>query len=414
MSKKKSELDTKEEVKTNAIEELTIKDQLEILLKDDIVGVRNWNNWREEKKYPFVNLSGVNLSGVDLSGINFSSANLEGINLKNANLYHAKFKNANLKNANLSGSNLFSAQFSGANLEGANLENTFLYGANLFNCNLSGANLNQINLPNGNMMSYDFSGAILTNAILYGCNLSAAWLVGADLTDADLRKTNLTGTVLQNANLSKVKLDGATFGGTVLTGAKLSEVNLNEVDLSDIRLSDSKIELLDSQNYIDEGGLIEDANFLRDWDTLVFDAPQDWYELSEEIKGRSKLTAQICEINYTDNNPHNRFIKVSLTQRVIDHNKSLKYLLWAVVSEENFQECVNLYNENTDEKKHFEGAIANNIDEYDDILWFPVDIEFEKNESIPKIIPWGIYDLTLTRNFYLGVYNNDIAKGQKL
>jgi len=69
-----------------------------LLLKQ---GIEQWNEWREEYRGLWPDLSGANLSNADLGNADLSGADLSGADLSNADLIGAYLSKANLSNANL-------------------------------------------------------------------------------------------------------------------------------------------------------------------------------------------------------------------------------------------------------------------------------------------------------------------------
>src|SRR5450755_2323923 len=69
------------------------------------------------------------------------------------------------------------------------------------------------------------------------------------------------------------------------------------------------------------------------WPALTYSSPTNYDTLSDEDKQNiGKLDRDFCVIIYPDQT--DRFIRCTLTQKVIDHCTDLKYGLWALLSEE--------------------------------------------------------------------------------
>ena len=165
-------------------------EQLDIIL----MGVGEWNQWRDENQGITPDLRGAGLSEANLNSIDLHDALLDNINLKEAvldwaNLEGASLKHANLKEATFNGARMMRADYSWADmkevtLSGMLLRNTIFHGTNLKEADLSGADLRD-------------------------SDLSAANLGEANLTKADLRGANLRGADLSEAQLQGAKVQGA-------------------------------------------------------------------------------------------------------------------------------------------------------------------------------------------------------------
>jgi hypothetical protein len=150
-------------------------------------GVKAWNQWQDQHRNIWPDISGANLSGATLSRANLSRTNLS---------------RTNLSKANLSGANLSGANLSGADLDEADLSEAFLGGATLIRA--------------------DLREATLIRATLIRASLSGAYLRGTDLGGAYLCGTDLREAYLSNANLTKTDLFVAEFGETVFGNTNLT------------------------------------------------------------------------------------------------------------------------------------------------------------------------------------------------
>jgi uncharacterized protein YjbI with pentapeptide repeats len=226
------------------------------------LGVKDFNNWRNDNPDRKPDLIKANLSGMNLSGANFSGADLSGADLSGADL-----SEANLSMATLIKANLFRVNLGSANLSEAKLKDAYLCQADLSAANLSEANLSYTDLTETDFTEADLRGAILRgadltlarldnevnlrNADLRDAYLGAASLYGADLSGVDFRGAEINGAnfgeaILEGANLrgadfSKANLFGANLRGADLYKTNLELANLVETNLKGTNISNSRI-----------------------------------------------------------------------------------------------------------------------------------------------------------------------------
>jgi len=161
-----STLDMAKEAAEELAQDLGIKDYVNVF-RYSIQRIK-YEEKKDLKFRPFIDLKKSNLVETDLSGLYLSRAELSG------------------------------ADLSGADLSGADLSESKLAGANLFETDLSGANLSNANLSNANLSNANLSNTDLSGAVLFETDLSGAVLFETDLSGADLAETNFT-----NAKIDK-------------------------------------------------------------------------------------------------------------------------------------------------------------------------------------------------------------------
>src|SRR5258708_5685120 len=185
-----------------------------LLLKQ---GIEQWNEWREEYRGLWPDLSGANLGNADLG-----NADLSGADLSNADLIGAYLSKANLSNANLS-----DADLSEANLSGADLSNAFLMGTILSGAYLNDANLSSTNLRRASLNRAYLSGANLSEADLSGANLARATLVETDLTKATLKDCHVYGISVWN-----VQLESAIQDSLIITSPGEPTITIDDLEVA--------------------------------------------------------------------------------------------------------------------------------------------------------------------------------------
>ncbi len=138
-----------------------------------------------------------------------------------------------------------------------------------------------------------------------------------------------------------------------------------------------------------------------DWPALGFISPSNYHNLTAEEKETiGELTSDFCEIHYEDQTA--RFIRVTLTQKVLDSCEDLDYGLWVSLSEKSFLD----YKTNFDAKNHetgYFGWLCSIIPEYDDTLSIPCDVITKNGNSRPEIFPHESFDHPFVRDYYNGI-----------
>ena len=131
-------------------------------------------------------------------------------------------------------------------------------------------------------------------------------------------------------------------------------------------------------------------------------------ELSDEEKQRiGELSSDFCQIHYA--NQTARFIRCTLTQKVIDHCDNLEYGLWVSLSEKSFQD----YSDNFENENHeagYFGWLSNNIPEYDLKESIPTDVVTRTGNQRPEIIPHQSIDHPFVHDYYAGITKEEAEK----
>lgn len=138
-----------------------------------------------------------------------------------------------------------------------------------------------------------------------------------------------------------------------------------------------------------------------DWPALAFLAPVNYHCLSEAEKAdMGYLSADFCEIQYEDQ--CDRFIRVTLTQRVNDCCEDLEYGLWVSLSEQSYED----YRANFDNENHLTGYfgwLCSNIPEYDNTMSIPCNVMTRTGHQRPEIIPHQSFDHPFVEDYYNGI-----------
>lgn len=146
----------------------------------------------------------------------------------------------------------------------------------------------------------------------------------------------------------------------------------------------------------------------KNWPALAFNSPANYHELTETEKREiAEIDSDICIIRHEDQT--DRFIRVTLTQPVVDSDEDLDYGLWVSLSEKSFND----YLENFDNENHetgYFGWLCSRIPEYENTMSIPTDVIAQKGNQRPKIFPHGDHDHDFVRDFYEGITAHEAQK----
>jgi hypothetical protein len=122
-----------------------------------------------------------------------------------------------------------------------------------------------------------------------------------------------------------------------------------------------------------------------DWPALAYSSPTNYDELSgEEKQNWGALDSDFCIISYPDQT--DRFIRCTMTQKVLDHCEDLEYGLWVSLSETSFQDYSDNFNQENHETTYF-GWLANVLPDYDFSVSIPTTVFTRKGNERPEIVP---------------------------
>ena len=139
----------------------------------------------------------------------------------------------------------------------------------------------------------------------------------------------------------------------------------------------------------------------EEWPALAFDSPTNYNILSEEDKQKiAELTSDFCTIRHSEQ--VDRFIRCTLTQKVIDHCENLEYGLWVSLSEKSFQDYSDNYHNPDHQAKYF-GWLCNNILGYNFDESIPTTVFTRSNDERPEIIPHKDFDHPFVHDYYNGI-----------
>lgn len=100
-----------------------------------------------------------------------------------------------------------------------------------------------------------------------------------------------------------------------------------------------------------------------EWPALAFDSPTSYNVLPESTKEEiGELRSDFCIVRRPEQT--DRFIRGTLTIKVIDYCEDLEYGIWVSLSEKSFQDYSENFGNPIHEGKYF-GWLSNDIPEYE-------------------------------------------------
>ena len=144
------------------------------------------------------------------------------------------------------------------------------------------------------------------------------------------------------------------------------------------------------------------------WPAITYISPSNYNSLSEEDKQNlGEITSDFCIITYPDQT--DRFIRCTLTQKVVDHCENLEYGLWVSLSEKSFEDYSQNFNNENYETTYF-GWLSNDLPEYNFDKSIPTNVVTRTGSQRPEIIPHESFDHPFVRDYYHGITRKEAEK----
>lgn len=140
----------------------------------------------------------------------------------------------------------------------------------------------------------------------------------------------------------------------------------------------------------------------EDWPAIAYNAPYFYYCLSEEELENAELTSDLCVVEDAENT--HRFIRTVLVQEVKDDCRDLEYGIWVSLSEKNFNEYVENYDNKEFEAEYF-GWLSTYLPDYEFEESIPTTVLVNNSVGRPFVYPHESYEHPFVHDFY-----NDITK----
>lgn len=143
------------------------------------------------------------------------------------------------------------------------------------------------------------------------------------------------------------------------------------------------------------------------WPALTYTSPSFYLELNEDEKKNAELSSDFCVINHP--NQTDRFIRGTLTLKVIDHCENLEYGLWVSLSEKSFKDYSDNYDNHNYETKYF-GWLSNVLPGYPDTRKVPTTVFTRTGNQRPEIVPHEDFDHPFVKDYYDGITKEEAER----
>lgn len=145
-----------------------------------------------------------------------------------------------------------------------------------------------------------------------------------------------------------------------------------------------------------------------EWPALMFYTPTPYNDLTEdEKKALGQIGDDFCVITNPDQT--DRFIRCTLTQKVIDHCGNLEYGIWVSVSEKSYQDYYDNFESDNHVTQYF-GWLCSRIPEYDDTLGVPTTVQTKAGNSRPEVFPHKDFDHPFVKDYYDGITKEEAER----
>ena len=146
----------------------------------------------------------------------------------------------------------------------------------------------------------------------------------------------------------------------------------------------------------------------EEWPALSYSSPTHYNDLVDEEKQTiAELKSDFCVIRYLDQT--DRFIRCTLTQKIIDHCEDLQYGLWVSLSENNFQDYSENFNNENNMASYF-GWLSSQLPGYDDMTQIPTTIFTRNGNDRPDIVPHKDFNHQFVRDYYNGITKQEAER----
>jgi len=139
----------------------------------------------------------------------------------------------------------------------------------------------------------------------------------------------------------------------------------------------------------------------EEWPFLTYASPTSYHNLTAKEKEEiAELDGDFCVIRDTDQT--DRFIRGTLTQKVIDHCEDLKYGVWVSLSEKSYNDYEAHIDDENYEAGYF-GWLSNSIPGYTFDKHIPTNVTIMPRTQRPEIVPHDDFDHPFVHDYYNGI-----------
>jgi hypothetical protein len=146
----------------------------------------------------------------------------------------------------------------------------------------------------------------------------------------------------------------------------------------------------------------------EEWPALTFASPDPYHNLTDDDKQNiAELTGDFCVIRHSDQ--VDRFIRCTLTQKVVDHCENLEYGIWVSLGEKSFQDYSDNFKNENHLTKYF-GWLCNDIRDYEFNESIPTTVFTRAGNDRPYVVPHQDVDHPFVKDFYAGITKQEAER----
>ncbi len=146
----------------------------------------------------------------------------------------------------------------------------------------------------------------------------------------------------------------------------------------------------------------------EEWPALVYTSPTDYDTLSEEDKQNiAEIDTDFCIITHSDQK--DKFIRCTLTLKVVDHCENLDYGLWVSLSDKSYEDYSDNFKNENHETKYF-GWLCNDLPGYDFSENIPTTVFTRTGNQRPEIVPHEDFDHPFVKDYYNGITKKEAER----
>ncbi|MBV8325687.1 DUF2199 domain-containing protein [Chryseobacterium sp.] len=145
----------------------------------------------------------------------------------------------------------------------------------------------------------------------------------------------------------------------------------------------------------------------EDWPALAYNAPDFYYNLSDEELKTAILNSDLCIVENPESS--HRFIRAVLIQEVHNDCRNLDYGIWVSLSEKNFTEYVDNYH-NKEFKAEYFGWLNTYFPDYDFSESIPTTVVVDNSIGRPFVFPHQSFEHPFVEDFYNGISVEEAEK----
>lgn len=146
----------------------------------------------------------------------------------------------------------------------------------------------------------------------------------------------------------------------------------------------------------------------KNWSALTFSTPTPFHNLTEKEKSTiGTIGSDFCVVKHI--NQIDRFIRVVLKQKVNDYSEDLEYGLWVSLSEKNFENYSDNYDNENHQTEYF-GWLSSDLPDYNNSENIPTTVVTKIGNERPEIFPHKDFKHQFVKDYYNGISKQEAER----